>query len=116
MFASKNRLRRKNDIDNVFKKGKAITGGLFFLRFVKNNLNINRFAFIVSCKISKKSVLRNKIKRRLREATKQAEKETQQGFDFLITAKPTIIDRDFKEIKKDINEVFNSKINKAISK
>jgi ribonuclease P protein component len=115
MLASKNRLRKKNDIDNVFKKGKAMAGGLFFLRFVKNDTSTNRFAFVVSCKVSKKSVTRNKIKRRLREIVKKLTLNTLSGFDFLIIAKPPIINKSFKEIEKDVNEVFYFKINKVIS-
>ncbi|MCX6730005.1 MAG: ribonuclease P protein component [Candidatus Portnoybacteria bacterium] len=115
MLASKNRLRKKNDIDNVFKKGKAVAGGLFFLRFVKNNLNTNRFAFVVSCKVSKKSVTRNKIKRRLREMIRKIIPDIRPGFDFLIITKPLIVDKNFEEIKRDINEVFYSKFNKAVS-
>jgi len=116
MFSSKNRLRKKNDIDNVFKKGKTAAGNFVFLRFANNNLNENRFAFVVSLKVSKKSVLRNRIKRQLREIIKKINLELKPGFDFLIIARPIIINKNFQEITKDINEIFNLKINKIISK
>lgn len=116
MLTSKNRLRKKNDIDGVFKKGRTAAGSFVFFKLIENFLNINRFAFIVSRKISKKAVLRNKIKRRLREVIKKNIPNLPQGFDFLIIAKPIIVNKNFREIEKDINEIFHSRINKIISK
>ena len=114
MLVSENRLRKKRDIDNVFKKGKTITGNFIFLRIVKNDLDINRFAFVISTKISKKAVVRNKIKRQLREIIKKDILKTKQGFDFILIAKSQIINQDFKGIEKEINAIFNSKLNKII--
>jgi len=116
MFSSKNRLRKKGDINNVFKKGKNVAGDFIFLRLVKNDLGVNRFALVVSCKVSKKSVLRNKAKRQLREAIKNIILEIEQGFDFIIIAKPAIINQKLKDIEKEINEIFYFKLNKIIPK
>jgi len=69
---------------------------------------------VVSLKVSKKAVIRNKIKRRLREIIRQT--ELKQGFDFVIIAKPLIVNQNFQEIKQDLNEIFNFKIDKIISK
>jgi ribonuclease P protein component len=114
MLVSKNRLRKKSDIDNVFKKGKTVTGNFIFLRAAKNNLDINRFAFVVSSKISKKSVTRNKIKRQLREIIKKNILKIKQGFDFVLIVRPQIVNQGFKEIEKEIDAIFNSKFNKII--
>jgi ribonuclease P protein component len=116
MLPSKNRLRKKSDINNVFRQGAHIAGNFVFLRFAKNNLNANRFAFVVSSKISKKAVLRNKIKRQLREIFKKIAFKQQPGLDFLVIAKPGIVGKKFKDIEKEINEAFDSKNNKIISK
>ena len=114
MLSSKNRLRKKSDIGKVFKNGKTVAGRFIFLRVAKNGLRDNRFAFVVSLKVSKKAVIRNKIKRRLREIIRQT--ELKQGFDFVIIAKPLIVNQNFQEIKQDLNEIFNFKIDKIISK
>jgi ribonuclease P protein component len=114
MLISKNRLRKKSDINNVFKKGKTLTGNFIFLRIAKNNSNVNRFAFVVSSKVSKKSVLRNRIKRQLREIIKKNIFKIKPGFDFILIAKPQIINQQFKEIEKEIDAILNSKFNKII--
>jgi len=116
MLSSQNRLRKKSDINNVFKEGRTVAGNFIFLRAAKNKLNTNRFAFVVSFKVSPKSVLRNKIKRRLREAVKKIIPEIKRGFDFIIIAKPEIIDKKFKAIQEEINEIFNFKFDKIIPK
>ena len=59
----KNRLKKKKDFEEVFKKGKAVRGNFLFVRYLKNSLQFPRFAFVVSSKVSKKAVARNRIRR-----------------------------------------------------
>ena len=70
MLRKENRVTKKKDIERIFKKGKGFKEDFLILKTVKNNLNNSRFCFIVSKKISKKAVIRNKVKRILREAIK----------------------------------------------
>ena len=65
-----NRLKRKKDFESVFKKGKAVKGDFLFVRYLKNSLGFPRFAFVVSSKVSKKAVVRNRIRRILSEAAR----------------------------------------------
>jgi ribonuclease P protein component len=102
MLPKNNRLRQKKDIDNVFKKGKGLKEDFLILKTVKNGLGKARFGFIVSQKISKKSTLRNKIKRKLREAVRLKFKTINAGTDNLFIAVPGIEKKDFREIEKTI--------------
>ena len=70
MLSKINRIKKKKDFEIIFKKGKSFKNKLFILRFIKNNLNQNRFGFVVSQKVSKKAVVRNKVRRRLAEIIK----------------------------------------------
>lgn len=97
---------KKKDFDNVFKKGKTIANKLVFLKSLKNNLNNNQFGFIVSTKISKKAVIRNKIKRRLREIVRQT--DTKPGFDIIIIVKPEILNKDYQEIKNNVENLLKN--------
>ncbi|HPJ80276.1 MAG TPA: ribonuclease P protein component [Candidatus Portnoybacteria bacterium] len=114
MLSLKNRLKKRNDIDRVFKNGKTIAGKFIVVRAVKNQLENNRFTFVVSKKTSRKAVVRNKIKRQMRESIRKL--KFKNGFDFVVIALPAIVDKKFLEIKQDINEIFNFKINKIIPK
>lgn len=95
---------KNKDFDIVFKKGKTKAGKLVFLKILKNNLGINRFGIVVSTKISKKAVVRNKIKRRIREIIRQINIKI--GFDIVIVAKQEIIDKNYQEIKNDLEGLF----------
>lgn len=66
----KNRLKKKLDFEDVFKKGKAVNGSFLFIKYKKNRLGVSRFGFVVSAKVAKKAVERNKIRRILSEAVR----------------------------------------------
>lgn len=99
-------LRKKRDFDSVFKKGENFKSSHFVLKIAKNNLDISRFGFIVSQKVSKKAVVRNKIKRRLRAFVKNELKDIKKGIDVVLIALPSVENRDFSGISEDLMEIF----------
>lgn len=99
---------KTKDFDNVFKKGKTIANKFVFLKVVKNNLDITRFGWIVSTKISKKAVIRNKIKRQLREISRENLSNIKPGFDIAIVVKPKILDKSYQEIKHELENLFQN--------
>ena len=66
----KNRLKKRLDFEDVFKKGKAVKGGFLFIKYKKNELGIPRFGFVISTKIAGKAVERNKTRRILSEVAR----------------------------------------------
>ncbi len=106
MLPKKNRLKNKKDFERVFKQGKGFKDAFLFLKIRKNNLKESRFGFIVSSKISKKAVLRNKVKRRLREIAKERLPEIKSGIDGVLIAQKSIEEKDFSEIREVANELF----------
>jgi ribonuclease P protein component len=103
---STNRLRKKKDIERVFGGGKRFKEGLLILKINKNTLSQTRFGFIVSQKVSKKAVLRNKIKRRLREIVREKGKFFKKGLDILLIACPGLEKKDFWEIDETLDKLF----------
>ncbi len=67
MYAQKHRLRLRKDFEHLFAQGKTVHSSTFSLKFINNSSTENRFAVVVSTKVSKKATVRNLIKRRLRE-------------------------------------------------
>ncbi len=100
MLKKKNRLTKQNDFDKVFQKGSSSFDRIMGLKVLKNNFPENRFGVIVSNKVSKSAVERNKIKRRIREAIKLYSEEMKLGFDVVVVVLPEAKEIDFEVLKK----------------
>ena len=106
MLPQKNRLKKEKDFKNVSQKGRVLKEGPIFLKFSRNKKEINRVGFVVSKKISKKAVTRNKIKRRMREAAKSDWGELEKGYDLIFFSSPGIEELDFAEISRLISNLI----------
>jgi len=106
MLPKENRLKKKKDFEKLFKEGKSFSEKFLVLKINKNNLNNNRFGFIVSKKISKKAVARNKIKRQLREIVRKEINNYQKGFDVAVIALPGIESKNFEEMSQALERIL----------
>jgi ribonuclease P protein component len=107
MLAEKNRLLKKKDFDSVWKKGRSSFDKVLGIKILNAGRQENRFGIMVSLKVSKLAVERNKIKRRIREII-QAELPNFKNFsDIAITVLPAARGLDFKELEKSL--LFNFK-------
>lgn len=97
----KNRLKKKRDFEDVFKKGKAVKGSFLFIKYRKNKLDMPRFGFVVSAKVAKKAVERNKTRRILSEVARSAIKNLD-NYDIVVFATRGII----AVPKKDVRGYF----------
>lgn len=106
MLPKQNRLKKRKDFEKVFKQGRGFKEDFLFLKVIENNLEVSRFGFLVSQKVSKKAVVRNKIKRRLRELLKTKLPEIKKGIDGVLIALPGLEDRDFWELEKILTKLL----------
>lgn len=106
MLSLNNRLKKTTDIRKVFKNGRFLKEGFLILKTAKNNLNKSRFGFIVSQKVSKKAVVRNKIKRKMRGIVRKELKEIKTGTDNLFMALPGLEKKDFSAIQETISSLL----------
>lgn len=106
MLPKQNRLKKKKDFERIFKKGEGFKEGFLFLKVIKNNLEVSRFGFVVSKAFSKRAVLRNRIKRRLRVAVKARLPEVKAGYDGALMVQKGLIPKDFTEIEKVVSRLF----------
>lgn len=99
MLFRENRLKSK-DFKEIRKGGRFFNEQFLSLIKAENNLNQSRFGFVVSQKISKKAVIRNKIKRRLREIIRNNLDKIKKNYNVIFIAKKGIEEKEFKEIKE----------------
>ncbi len=68
----------------------------------RNSKTFCRSGFTVAKTVSKSSVKRNSIKRRLREAFKTKISQVKVGFDYVVIAKKEALEADYKRICEDL--------------
>jgi ribonuclease P protein component len=113
MLAKENRIKKKKDFDKLFKKAKSIKTNNFILKILSNSLKKNRFGFIISQKVAKKAVKRNKIRRNLAVVAKKITNKIKSGTDIVVIALCGIIEKKQDEIEAEIKKVLEK--NKIIN-
>ena len=72
MIAQRHRFHGHNKIDSVYRRGMTLRGTMLNLKYVPGNGSRDfRAAVVVSKKVSKSAVVRNRIRRRLYELLRQ---------------------------------------------
>ena len=101
----------------MFKRQNRLPGGrlnicssfatpLFILKVKSNNLGLNRFGVVASKKIDKRAVVRNRIKRMLREIILNLNSGTIQGNDMLFIVKHGIINVAVRKCELEVINVL----------
>src|SRR4051812_29423476 len=86
MIASTHRFHGYGSLRFVYQHGKVIRGPLCSLKFTPNDRRKSyRLAVVVSKKVSKSAVVRNRIRRRLYEAVRRLEDRITQPYDIVLT-------------------------------
>jgi ribonuclease P protein component len=102
MLPKENRLKLKNDFQNVFRGGGVWRTSDLIVRVAANKEGGTHFGFIISKKINKKAVVRNRLRRQMAEVVRRRLKNIRSGFDAVIVAKKEIVDKPFAEIEGSI--------------
>jgi len=94
--------------DTKFKKNFSVNAPFFVLKFAKNEQAFSTFGFVVSKKLDKRAVVRNRIKRQMRVTIENNFDKIKAGFDILLIAKNQIVGKNTKEISDKILEEFKN--------
>lgn len=109
MLAFKYRFHGHGSLRFVYKNGRAIRTHLVTLKYTKNpRRNLPRFSVVVSKKVLKSAVGRNRIRRRLYETIRHNINDTIVPCDVvLIVSSSEIISLPTDELSALINDLFN---------
>ena len=103
MLARKNRLIDSKDYKRVEEKGKVYQSQNFGLAcYFREDLEPSRFGFIVSTKIAKDSVDRNRFKRAMSESVRTSCTEIKPGYDAVFLAKTSIVRVPTSDVMKEV--------------
>ena len=101
----KRKLSKTSEFKKVFSEGRRIEGKNLIIFISKNDYNFNRPGIIVK-KETGKAVVRNKIKRWLREAFRLINKKLSPGYDIIVLAKNNVRESNYFEICYDLESLF----------
>ncbi len=102
MLSKEHRLRTDKEIKALFKNSKSAFGIYSIIRAKKNTFEVSRFAVIAGTKVSKKAVIRNKLKRQIRYIIKKHLENIEKGWDVIVMIKKEAVNKTFKEIEDDL--------------
>ena len=105
MFPREARLVRRGDFDRVYRAGKRFSSNHFTVFVRLNELAVNRFGFSIK-KALGGAVVRNRIRRRLREIVRCHRQEIPTGWDIVIHPKSSVAKAPFAALTEDLLRVL----------
>lgn len=86
MITKRHRFHGHNSLKYVYRNGQQVRGPLFSLKYLRNERRETyRLAVVVSRKVNKSSVVRNRIRRRIFEIVRHYESRIHNPYDIVIT-------------------------------
>lgn len=99
------RLRQRADFQRVRREGRSWAHPLAILWACRNDLDHSRFGFSVGRAVGG-AVVRNRAKRRLREAVRRDLEHIAPGWDIVLVARAPIAQADFQAIVLAVRELL----------
>lgn len=100
------RIKKNEEFQHVFKHGKSFANRQLVLYYMKK---ADQQHFRIGLSVSKKighAVMRNQIKRYLRQAFHELEDQIHGEYDLIIIARKPTHEMDFHEVKKSLTHVL----------
>ena len=107
MLSKRYRFHSRGGVRYTYQNGKTIRGSRISLVFAENSRNKQRFAVVVSKKVMKSAVGRNRIRRRVYEAIRLQQTKITKPVDciFIVYNKEVMV-MEFKELQKLVADLL----------
>lgn len=92
-------LKKNYEFRRVYNKGKSGVSPFLVVYVRPNRGERNRLGVTVSTKLGK-AVVRNRVRRRLREIYRLAQPEMKQGYDVVLVARTRSVTADYSELRR----------------
>jgi ribonuclease P protein component len=96
-------LTETKQYDSVYNKGASLADNLIVLKILSNRLSYSRYGFSVSSRIGG-AVIRNRVKRRLREIMRNTSLEI--GWDIVIIARSKAGRAAYSDLKHSVSSLL----------
>lgn len=100
-----NRLKKRYQFNYVYKSGEHLSSEHLVLYFCSSKTKNIKVGFAVTKKVGH-AVVRNKIRRRLREIVKKQLPVLEQHYNIIVVAKDNITDASFEKLSSEFNKLI----------
>ncbi len=97
-------LTRREQYALVYNEGSSWVSSLVVMKALPNGLSLSRCGFSVSKRVGK-AVIRNRVKRLLREILRVT--PLQPGWDIIFVARPAAAATDYANLRKSVNDLLS---------
>jgi ribonuclease P protein component len=97
-------LTKKAQFTLVYNEGRSWAGGLLVMKAAPNGLMVSRYGFSVGRQVGK-AVVRNLVKRRLREILRIT--RLKPGWDIVFIARPQTATASYAELRKSVEGLLS---------
>ena len=98
------RLRKGTEFDTAFAKGTVTGSSLFAVRYVSNGSGRTRWGFAVGKRLAKRAVVRNRLKRRIREIARRL--DVAPGYDVVVVARSPALMADQSGLEQGLQHLL----------
>jgi ribonuclease P protein component len=98
-------LRKNSEFSRVYGKGKSRANPVLIMYVHENGKDYNRIGISVNKKVGK-SVVRNRVKRLIKEAYRKYAGTVRQGYDLVVVARSDAANNEYRDIEKWMKDLL----------
>ena len=91
-------LKKNSDFRRLYTRGKSVVNPCLVVYCRKNREGRNRFGYTVSAKLGY-AVVRNRVRRRLREIVRLHSWQLVPGYDVVVVARSRAVDAEYRQLE-----------------
>ncbi|GBF32510.1 ribonuclease P protein component [Desulfocucumis palustris] len=97
-------IKKNPDFKKVYGKGRSVAGYSMVLYYLPVKTTGKRFGFSVGKKVGK-AVVRNRVKRVLKELCRLNQQWFKEGYDYILIPRKGFSDRSFQQLRDDLGKL-----------
>ena len=98
-------LTNNKEFKRIYNRGKSLVNSLLVLYYMENELSLNRLGITVSKKLGK-AVVRNRVRRIIKESYRLKELYIREGYDIIFVARVQSRGASYKQISSAMDQLL----------
>ena len=102
-----NIVKESKDFEKAIHNGRFYKNNLFIIYIAENTYQNYRFGISVWKKVSTKAVIRNKLKRQMKNIIDKYKNIYENNKDYIIIVRKSCLEKDYQELENGFLEIMN---------